>query len=162
VGAKEVKGDIFKSQSKYIAHQCNCITLRGGHLAKAVFANYPYADIYKDRKRVDHWTDTRDKPGTIIVRGNGDDQRFVINMVAQVFPGKPRYPDSKTDGFEARTKYFNKCLNRIAKIDDLQSIAFPWRIGCGAAGNDWDVYRRMIDNFADYVNAKVFIVKNER
>jgi O-acetyl-ADP-ribose deacetylase (regulator of RNase III) len=157
--AKVVEGDIFKVKTKYIAHQCNCITLKGGHLSKTMFSHYPFADIYKTRERVTNWRETRDRPGTIIVKGNGDDERYVINMLGQIFPGKPKYTDSKSDGFNARITYFGKCLVLMSKIEDLESVAFPWRIGCGAAGNDWNKYSRMINIFADKVDAKVFIVK---
>ena len=159
MSATIVIGNLFDSKAKYIAHQCNCITTTGGHLAKDMFRRYPYADIYRTRTRVNNWRSTRDKPGTIIVRGNGADERYVINMIAQIFPGKSKYPNSKEDGFEDRTQYFNKCLNKIAKIDNLDSIAFPWGIGCGAAGNDWAKYTQMIDNFANYVDAEVYVIQ---
>ena len=106
-----VEGSLFEAETKYIAHQCNCLTLRGGHLARAMFQEFPFADIYKSRTRVNDWTQSRDKPGSIIIRGNGDDERYVINMIAQVFPGKARYPQSRADGWEARREYFQLCLS---------------------------------------------------
>jgi hypothetical protein len=85
----------------------------------------------------------------------------VINMFGQVYPGPPRYPDDSTDGCLARKKLFFSCLKQISLIDDLSSIAFPWMIGCGLAGGDWEFYHNLIDKFADHVKSKanVFIYK---
>ena len=46
-------------------------------------------------------------------------------MFGQYYPGNPKYPESKIDGIKAREKYFHKCLMEIAKIDNLESLAFP-------------------------------------
>lgn len=151
-----VTGSLFEAKEKYICHQTNCVTNRAAHLAKDMFAKFPYADIYTGREH-------HDQPGTIIVRGNGQDQRFVINMLGQYYPGFPKFPEAKQDGTAAREGYFLRCLGAVAKIEKLESVAIPWRIGCGAAGGDWDNYYKMIERFAAYVEekqaAKVVIYK---
>jgi len=139
-----ITGDIFDSQEKYLCHQTNCITKKAAHLSKDVFAKYPYSDIYAGRT-------TPDQPGTIIIRGNGQDQRYVVNMLGQYYPGTPKYPAAAKDGTLAREKYFHQCLLALAKIPDLESVAFPYKIACGAAGGNWDHYLRTISNFAEYV-----------
>jgi O-acetyl-ADP-ribose deacetylase (regulator of RNase III) len=153
-----ITGDIFDSTEKYLCHQCNCLTKRAAHLSKDVFTKYPYADIYAARKE-------QDPPGTIIIRGDGQQNRFIVNMLGQVYPGSPRYPDSKLDGYKARQRYFHLCLMALAKIPNLESVAFPWKIGCGAAGGDWKYYQGTIKNFATYVaekqGTKVVIYKRE-
>lgn len=142
-----VTGDFFSSEEKYICHQCNCVTSTAAHLAKDVFEKYPYANIYA--KRQEH-----DKPGHIIIKGNGQDQRYVVALLGQYYPGKPKYPHSNLDGTAIREKYFHQSLLRLAKVPDLESIAFPWRIGCGAAGGSWDHYLGTLTNFAQYVETK--------
>lgn len=151
-----VTGNLFKATEKYLCHQTNCVTNRAAHLSKEVFEKFPHADIYTKRE-------FHDQPGTIIVRGNGADQRYVINMLGQYYPGNPKFPEAKQDGTAARESYFLRCLGAVAKIEKLESVAFPWRIGCGAAGGDWDTYYQMIERFANYVgekqSAKVVIYK---
>ena len=151
-----VTGNILDVNTKYIAHQTNCVTKKSSNLAAAVFKRFPFADIYSIR--TDNQIDT---PGTIIVKGNGLDQRFVINMLGQFYPGAPKYPDSKKDGFEVRKQYFFQCLKSILLIEDLQSIAFPYRVGCGVAGGDWDFYYELLEKFAAKVagRAEVLVVK---
>lgn len=151
-----VDGSIFDSKEKYLCHQTNCVTTRAAHLSKTVFEYYPYADIYTKRQEPD-------KPGTIVVKGDGDSHRFIVNMLGQYYPGSPRYPDGKGDGTLAREEYFHKCLIALSKIPNLESVAFPYRIGCGAAGGNWEKYQTMISNFSAYVaktqNAKVVVYR---
>lgn len=142
-----VTGDLFEGKEKYLVHQCNCVTNSAAHLAKDVFERFPYSDIYAKREEAD-------KPGHIIVRGNGKDQRYVVALLGQYYPGRPKYPKSTLDGSPAREKYFYRGLLRLAQVPDLESIAFPWRIGCGAAGGDWERYLGKITNFAQYVGEK--------
>lgn len=144
---KVITGDLMLATEKYIAHQANCVSDGGaGGIARTIFDKYPYADCYSSRKE-------KDKPGTIDIRGSGE-QRLIINMFSQYYPGGSRYPDSSLDGVAAREKYFHKCLLRVAKITDLESIAFPWKIGCGIAGGVWAHYLGTLTNFANFVETK--------
>jgi O-acetyl-ADP-ribose deacetylase (regulator of RNase III) len=152
-----IEGDIFESNAKFIAHQCNCMTDRAAHLAQAVFEHYPWADIYSPRAGISQRPVEGEEPGNIIIRGNGLDQRYVINMLGQLFPGRSKYPDSDKDGLITRQFYFRNCLLKICKIPDLDSIAFTYKIGCGAAGGEWDVYEKLIDIFASKIQAKVLV-----
>lgn len=157
-----ITGDLLLSDAKYIAHQTNAITNTTAHgLAYYLFKKYPYADCYADRKEVSTL-------GTIDIRGNGKDQRFVINMCAQYYPGPvlKTFEDHPLHGTKAREKAFHKCLLKIAKIENIETIAFPYLTGCGLAKGNWDHYYQMINNFAKYIyekqNAKTFIVQRER
>jgi O-acetyl-ADP-ribose deacetylase (regulator of RNase III) len=140
-------GDLVLAKEKYIAHQCNCITHRAAHLSKTIHNAFPYADVYTNRQ-------FQDDPGTIKINGNGEDKRFVISMFGQLYPGKSKYPNDLLDGIKAREKYFHQCLLKIAKIENLESIAFPFKIGCGAAGGDWNYYYGTLINFANFVIGK--------
>lgn len=156
-----VEGDLLKSDAQFIVHQCNCVSHRAAHLAQAVFKRFPYADIYSPREAYDNedLPLTGEEPGRIVIKGNGTSERYVINLLGQHFPGM-KFPDSTKDGHKAREGFFKQGLNRIAQIPGLKSIAFPWCIGCGAAGGDWDKYLSMIMDFAaDLEDVEVIIVK---
>jgi len=138
-----VDGDIFDLDVEYIAHQCNCLTSNSAGFANKVFTRYPEADIYKTRNKNTTVKDLpkEQKPSQIIVREK------VINMLSQVFPGKPRFED----GIDSRTNrlvYFRKCLEDISLIKDIKSVAFPHGIGCNMGGGKWEDYKKEIENFA--------------
>jgi len=134
---REIKGDLLESKAQYIVHQSNCVTAHAKHLALSIFRKFPHADIYSPRKEGKYC----DKPGEIIIRGNGDDQRYVIAILGQFYPGKSRYGN---DTPNMRLMWFKRGLSKIEKIEGLTSVAFPARIGCGAAGGDWKKYRNAI------------------
>jgi O-acetyl-ADP-ribose deacetylase (regulator of RNase III) len=143
-----ITGDLLASKEKYLLHQTNCISTKGAAgVAKSIFDKYPYADCYADRIETS-------KPGTIDIRGNDQDQRLIINLHGQYYPGRSRYPLSSLDGLAPRQKYFYNGLLRVAKIENLKSIALPWRVGCGLGGGDWEWYLGTLTNFANYVGEK--------
>lgn len=141
---KVVVGNILSSDAQYIAHQCNCVTTYAKGLADIIFKKWSYADCYSIR-----WEN--DKPGTIEIRGDGKDLRYIINMFAQYNPGKPNKADDSLDGYQARKKYFIECMKAIDTLKP-ESVAMPWQIGCGMAGGDWDFYKKVIDKFAGSYN----------
>lgn len=150
-----VTGDLLDSKEKYIAHQCNCLTENSAGTAKAIFDKWPHANTYVNRIKDENGLTTNiDTPGHITILGDGKTDRYVINMYAQYYPGRPKFPKSTLDGIPARQNYFHRCLLRVAQIPELESIAFPWRVGCGLAGGDWEWTLGTIVNFANYIEEK--------
>jgi len=148
-----VKGDLLEAKEKYIAHQCNATSNQAGGLAHYLFKRFPYANIYKHRPYPYKPTGP-DFPGHFVLTGNGIDQRFVINMLAQYYPGDPVGDASLLDSRKKREAYFTSCLVSMAQIKNMESIAFPFKIGCGLAGGDWDTYLKMLQVFDIGVNMK--------
>lgn len=139
---KLIEGDLLQASEQYIAHQTNCVTIGpAAGLAKLLFQKYPYSDVYQNRIG-------DSVPGTISVHGDGVKERFVINMYAQYYPGKGNEV-FLNDTRQAREKYFINSLKEISKISNIQSIAFPYQIGCGLAGGKWENYLNMLQDFAD-------------
>lgn len=147
-----LRGDILDSDAQYIAHQTNCVSLDSAGLARKLFDRFPYADVYALRVPGE-----RAQPGTVVVSGDGSALRYVIHMMGQVYPGKPKYPDSETDGVRARKVYFHSCLKQIAAIPDLNSVAFPYGIGCGLAGGDWGFYFDQLEKFAAHLKGRATV-----
>ena len=217
----EIDGDILESDAKYIAHQCNCVTVLSAGLANKIFDKFEYADSYLDRIDIDAnekaiqeenlrvgidniYNPNKDKhkkkatkvksfksgsniatreykiktyktsygnkiisdksksaiPGTIDIFGNNEDKRYIINMYSQKYPGKSKYGN---DSNFKRLDWFRECLTRISKIDELESIAFPYGIGCGMAGGNWQYYYDSLNKFADYMgtNIDVFLINKD-
>lgn len=143
-----VTGDLLDATEKYIMHQTNCLSSGGAAgVARLIFDKYPYSDCYSDRTEPS-------KPGTIDVRGGSADERGVINLHGQFYPGGVPNPESPLDGTSARERYFYQGLLWVAKLEDLESIAVPFKIGCGIAGGNWDTYLGKLSNFAEYVGKR--------
>lgn len=153
-GITEINGDLLDADTDFICHQCNCVTTRGKGLSKVIFDKYPEADIYSERINSNKYNNTKDEPGTIKVRGN------VINIIGQYYPGKSKYSN---DTKEKRIEWFRQALELIDETicdnGNNYSFAFPYKIGCGLAGGDWNLYYDMIKDFAS--DKVVYIYKLE-
>jgi hypothetical protein len=112
------------------------VTRKAAHCAKAVFDRFPYADCYKNRQHPS-------TPGTIELAGNPT--RLIVNMFGQIYPGKPKFSHGR-DSAAMREQYFKKCLDVMNIWKD--SFAFPYIIGCGAAGGSPAKYLAMLEEFA--------------
>lgn len=148
--ATEISGNILvlfgnPQNQCLIVHQVNAdpnnYTPKG--LSKEVFDAYPYANIYNGTIRV---------PGTIII------SRQIVNLVGQ----KHRSKANKTDDTsEMRLGWFISGLHQLRDVvitHKVPQVAFPYGIGCGLAGGDWNLYRQLIDAFAKAVpDCKVWI-----
>ena len=146
-------GDLLEATDDAIVQQCNCVTNKPHGLSSAVFKKYPEADCYSIRK-----PNERGSPGKTISTLCRDG-KWVINLLGQYYPSKSKYPN---DTKAMRAAWFNDGLNCIektfVKTGKIKSIGFPYQIGCGLAGGDWDLYCGMIHGFAaKHPNLKVTI-----
>lgn len=142
-------GDLLLCKDTFIAQQSNCVAIKGHGLSESIYTKYPYADIYKPRAN----TGYRDTPGHVELRGNGQDKRYVCNMLAQYYTGTSRY---KNDSAQLRESWFKACLQEMAAkyAKSGASFAFPWRISCGLAGGNLDHYIEMLVDFAAEIQDK--------
>lgn len=147
----QINGDLLEATEDYIVHQCNCVTNHSKHLAKSVFDAFPHANTYKTRSKDKN---THHTPGTIDIMGDGINKRFIINAYAQYYPSKSKYTN---DNPKNRLQWFNECLQKISQIKDIKkkTVAFPFNIGCGSAGGNWDEYYEIIQDFAN--KEKIYI-----
>ena len=104
------EGNLLDAKEKYLGHQCNCTTIRSKHLAQQVFEKYPYANTYKNRS---FNPKSISIPGTIDIFENDNDQKYIINIYAQYYPGGSKY---NNDSYSLRMGWFKNCLDKISQI----------------------------------------------
>ena len=73
--------------------------------------------------------------------------------------GYQRVPNGYEDNQEDREKWFQQCLDKLGKLKHYQNFAFPYKIGCGLAGGNWDHYLPMIEDFTVKYQKHVTLVK---
>lgn len=146
-----INKDITLSDEQYIVHQCNCLTKGAAGLAKVLFDKYPYANVYADRTEPS-------VPGTIDVRGDCIFDRGIINLFGQYYPGGPTGDEPR----EQRVTWFINGLLAIKQLEWVESLAFPYQIGCGIAGGDWNRYNRILDKFAEknpHIKMRIYCIE---
>ena len=105
---KTIEGDILLATEDVIAHQCNCVTKRGKGLADVLFKQFPWADVYADRRSGAVKTHP---PGTLEIRGNGVTEKpFIANLFSQYKGGKPL--GHHNDTAQQRLQWFVQTLAR--------------------------------------------------
>lgn len=146
------QGDLVKGNYPIFCQQVNCKGVMGAGLAKQIRKKYP--EVYKEYKDicdfdkailgVSHFTKT-------------SDGRICICLFSQDDYGRSKcYTDYKA---------FKACLRGIALYMQCKpldcTVAFPYGIGCGLAGGDWNIVLKMLKEFSDEIKQDVFVVYKE-
>ena len=156
---KIIQGNILDNNEEYVVLQFDCISTEEKGMYKEFVDEYPFACVYKNRKQMKGFRNQavltdRPLPGNIqVFNGETDDDPNVIAIFSQLCPGKSfsginskkRFKDDTT---ENRIKWFTNCLQKISELD-IESIAFPWKIGCLDGGENWELYSDILQQFAD-------------
>lgn len=141
---KIINKSLIEADTKYILHQCNCVTKDFAGIAKAIFNAFPWANTYSKREK-------HSKQGTIDVLGNGLDQRYVINAYVQYYPGGPIHI---SDPYNLRLTCLSNCFSLIRKIPEIESIGIPVGMGCSLAKGSWEDYLSLIEDFANQIKSE--------
>lgn len=149
-----VGGDLLNAEEPYVAHQGNCESRGARGLAKVLFAKWPAANVYKDRRG--HST-----PGSVEPRDV--EGKVVVALFAQRSPGLPRRDGD--DSAAARLGWFEEaldCLGSLMAARGASAVAMPFNVGCGLAGGEWPAYRAKLDAFAARYAVSVKLYDRER
>ncbi len=145
-----VEGDLLESGLKIIAHQCNCITRTGKGLARVIFDRFPYANFYGLKRNVGNCV--------ICEPIESKSSPIVAGIIGQINPGKPNRTETK----EKRLAWFDQGLKGLAAYmteHKLDTVGFPYGVGCGLAGGNWNDYFEAIEKFSLLYSIKVKIYK---
>jgi O-acetyl-ADP-ribose deacetylase (regulator of RNase III) len=154
---KEIKGDLIelakKGEFDLIAHGCNCFATMGAGIAKTIKANFPEA--FRADKKYRARPSQRLGNMTVAVTNNNvnDKPLIVANLYTQFMPG-PDY------NYTAIAQSFIN-LTRAYKGSEIKRIGIPL-IGCGIAGGDWKMVKRIVKSeLKDFDVTVVIFDKNE-
>ena len=116
---KFITGNFLDSTAKYLFVFCNCIETTTNEFepqVTTVYNKYPHANLYKEREI----SGKKSKPGSIEIKGNGNSERFVINILSQFYAGSNNFPN---DNNQRRQQWLKKALIQISGLNHLDSIA---------------------------------------
>lgn len=137
--SKIIKKDITTAPADIIiCHQVNCKGAFGSGVAAAIANKWPEAK----KDYLEYVSLNKPNPyqmlGHILIT-KCKDSHTVIHMFSQYDYGR---------GNKQYTNYlaFENCLLKISdRINIEERIAFPWKIGCGLGGGDWNIIYSMIE-----------------
>jgi O-acetyl-ADP-ribose deacetylase (regulator of RNase III) len=141
-------GNLLDAPVDYICHQVNCQGRMGSGIAKQIRERWPvvYEQYISGFKAIEeesiNWEDELDVSEVLLGRLQQikvNDTQTVINMFAQQYYG---YDGKRYTSYDA----FWACLGGIKdSVPKGSKIGFPYRIGCGLGGANWEVIRIMIE-----------------
>jgi O-acetyl-ADP-ribose deacetylase (regulator of RNase III) len=142
-----IEGDILESNADIIFHQVNCQGVMGSGLAKQIRDKYP--NVYQDYKNYCNQHKPEELLGTICCSRYNE-----LNCICNVF-GQLNYGTNKVQTDYAAVKKALFVQRRILKDLYWQypncKLAFPYKMGCGLAGGDWNIVYEIIEEvFGDY------------
>lgn len=148
-----INKSLLEADTKYIAHQCNCITTHSAGIAKMIFDKFPWSNTYKNRKLAS-------VQGTVDIIENK--KPYIINMYVQYYPGKARINNLGKlfdnsfdfiikDSAEDRLRYLKECLDKVSQINNIESIGFPEGMGCRLAKGNWNHNLAVLEQFAEKI-----------
>lgn len=147
-----IKGNVLDAGTTYIVHQVNCQGVMGAGLAKQIKERYPnvfkmYRNmciLYAQRKS--------DLLGTAqIIPCDGSNSQFIVNVFAQVDYGR--------SGLYTNYDAFRVAMEHLAITmaqNPTATVAFPYMIGCGLAGGDWNIISRIIEDVLPGERVKIY------
>jgi hypothetical protein len=147
----QVDGDILHDDYTVIGHLADCVSSHPRGFSSVLFQTYPHADCYSSRNG------TRDTPGTIIGKGDGKTERYVVHLLAQYYPGPSKWD---RDSPEKRQQWFSQCLWQLYQCTIFHyqetKLAFPYGMG---GGDQWPIYQTLLERLAAHLPCQIFIVR---
>ena len=146
-----VKGNLLDAKLDYYCHQVNCQGRMGSGIAKAIKEKWPmvydeYVQKYQEREdeilRTSSTFEHSPSAGETLLGEiqliQVDIDKTVVNMFAQEYYG---YDGRRYTSYDA----FWACLGKIKEqVPKGSKIGFPYKIGCGLGGANWQVIFQMI------------------
>lgn len=159
------KGNLLESDCDYICQQVNCMGKMNSGIAKQIREKWPI--VYQNYMAKCNFSHPSGyiRPelllGDIQIVGLWDDynetkfHQSVINMYSQLNYG---YDGRRYTSYDA----FWNCVNLIKQsVPTDKKIGFPYNIGCGLGGANWNVILAMIDTvLADYT-VEIYVLEDK-
>lgn len=132
------EGDLLASNCEVICHQTNCMGAMGSGIAKAIRATYPEA-YHALRDRFEQGAAAVGEVDFVPTIRSG-----FLRCVVNCYGEKDYLPRGAVHtNYEALQHCFDKIKEEFAGKN--YTIGFPYKIGCGLAGGDWNIVSKMIE-----------------
>ena len=133
---QQIDGNILDITEGIICHQVNCRGVMGAGIAKAIRNKYPLVfDLYIQAcKR----HEAEELLGTAQIVKVSDTLR-VVNMFGQVGYGR----SGRFTNYGAVGESFRNLWDMMNKNNIDRQVYIPYRMGCGLAGGDWEIYQEI-------------------
>ncbi|MEY8352364.1 appr-1-p processing [Lachnospiraceae bacterium 54-53] len=160
---KYCSGDIFTSEADIICHQVNCQGVFGRGMAGLIKKMFP--EVEKTYKVITkQWQEqaggkTSELLGRVSAQPVEMDGRWflIANLYGQDDYGK----DGVYTDYKALEQAVQEIRDFVEVRNKRETVAFPYKIGCGYAGGDWETVRAIIERVFEGCEGEVQIWSND-
>lgn len=137
---KYIKGDVTKTELKYIAHGVNCMNVMDSGAAKSIYTTFPEVkELYHAYASQFEFRNKRDLLGEIqSVRSN---DKIIYNCFTQLNYG---YDGKRYVNYKA----IADCFKVLSETLQGQVLAIP-KIGSGLANGNWEFIEQLINDVVE-------------
>ena len=140
---KYFDGDLLKSDCNMICHQVNCQGVMGAGIALQIRNQYP--TCYEAYKQVVHTYGKEKCLGRVYFYAHASG-KFIANMFSQFDFSFKNIVNTDYDAFRSCLLEIKEYVNLLTQNDtEIFKIGFPYKIGCGLAGGDWNIIKQIIE-----------------
>lgn len=148
----EIEGDLITLFEQeildVIAHGCNCQCTMGSGIARKIRDKYP--EVYN--------LDLRTEKGDINKLGNYTTAEINrTNKPGKIYNLYTQYNYGNDDALYLIYPAIELALRKMIFLEKDKKIGLP-QIGCKQAGGDWNIVKKMIEDYANKYKADVTIV----
>lgn len=146
-----IKGNLFDSKADVLCHQVNLYGVMGGGIAAEVRERFP--DAYRKYKNFcSEYKFSEQLLGTsLIVKTDATEKQYIANCFCQNESSK----DGCLTNYEKMRECFIYVINWM-KQNGKKSVAFPYKIGCGIAGGDWNIVEKIIEDVFKDIEVEIW------
>lgn len=146
-----INGDLLESDCTVIGHQCNCFSRMDRGIAKQIKEKYPKAY----QADVDYILPPYRRLGQYSYTHYPEKPLLIFNLYGQLY-----YDENQQTDYEA-LHFALDGMNEFLKINSSIfpiKIGFPYGMGAGLVGRDWNKIYEMIDKI--FVDFDVYFYRN--
>lgn len=136
-----IKGNLFDSKADVLCHQVNLYGVMGGGIAAEVKEKFPNAYIRYKNFCSDYKFSETMLGVSLIVPTDENQSQYIANCFCQ--------NDFSQDGCLTNYEKMRECfiyVTKWMKQNKMKTVAFPYKIGCGIAGGDWNIVEKIIED----------------
>ena len=133
------EGDLLASNCEVICHQTNCMGAMGGGIARVIRDTYPEA-YYALKQRFERGAAFVGEVDFVPTIRNGF-LRCIVNCYGE-------YDYLPIGAVHTDYEALKVCFKKIKKEFSGRNytIGFPYKMGCGLAGGDWNIVYKLIED----------------
>lgn len=139
---KYIKGDLTKTDLKYIAHSVNCQNVMGSGVAKAIYTAYPEVkELYRQYAHQYQHSEYNKRELLGEVQGVKSKDKVIFNLFTQLNygPGDKRYVNYKA---------LVDCFSHLTERLKGEIIAIP-KLSSDLAGGKWEFIEQLINDVTE-------------